>query len=247
MCRWTCILALCFAPICNGWCETIEVFGAEDYPGICFLHDGKPSGVFPKILAGVSQFSGDHYDLQLLPWKRAQTYAESGKGAIAHFSKTTEREAQYDFSNVVYGDRIQLVVLSGSQIEFRDLKDLKDRRIGVKAGASFGETVDKFLSSNEGTIQRDPGINSRLKMLLRKRIDVAVVEGADSQVERLVGSDPELTLKKAQFVFLPKPLVDDALYLAFLKSMNRKDVLERFNIGLDKFKKTDAYRKIVAP
>ena len=243
--RWTCILALCLMPMCRGWCETIEVFGAEDYPGICFIQNGKPAGVFPKILAGVSMYSGDTYDLQLLPWKRAQSYAEAGKGGIAHFSKSAERETQFDYSNAVYGDRIQLVVLSGHVFDFKGLQDLKGKRIGAKYGASFGEKVDAFFASGDATLERDPGTESRLKKLLSDRIDVAVVEGADSHIERLIANDTELMSKKNQFQFLPTPLVDDALYLAFAKSMNRKAALERFNKGFDQFKKTDAYKKLL--
>jgi len=247
MFRWFSVLVLCWGFCCRGWCEAIEVFGADDYPGICFLQDGKPQGLFPHILAGVSKLSGDTYDLKLFPWKRAQSYAEAGKGGIAHFSKTAEREVQFDYSSRVYGDRIQLVVLKGDLFEFKDLQDLKGKRIGVKFGASFGQRVDAFFASTQATIDRDPGIQSRLKKLLRNRIDVAVVEGADGQLEKLIGQDAELKLKKDQFVLLPMPLVDDALYLAFAKSMNRKDALDRFNKGLDKYKKTDAYRKLVAP
>lgn len=247
MYRWACIVVLWFALVSVGRCETIEVYGADDYPGICFLEDGKPSGLFPKILAGVSAFSGDTYALQLLTWKRAQSYAEAGKGGIAHFSKTAEREAQFDFSNVVYGDRIQLLVVKGNGFEFKDLHDLKGKRIGFKLGASFGQKVDSFLASNSVMVDHDSGIASRLKKLLRHRIDVAIVEGADGQVERLIGNDAELVQNKAQFIFLPTPLVDDSLYLAFAKSMNRRDVLERFNKGLEKFKRTEAYKKLAAP
>jgi ABC-type amino acid transport substrate-binding protein len=221
------------------------VFGAEDYPGVSFLQDGKPSGLFPHILAGVSKYSGDTYDLQLLPWKRAQNHATQGKGAIAHFSKTREREEQFDFSNLVYGDRIQLVVLKGKEFPFKELQDLKGKRIGAKLGASFGQKADTYLSTDVVEVQRDPGVNSRLNKLLLHRIDVAIVEGADGDIEKLIANDAALMQSKEKFVFLPEPLADDALYLAFAKGMNRKDALDRFNMGLVKFKKSDSYKKLL--
>ncbi len=246
MFRRTLFTLLAFGFLGNAWCETIDIFGAEDYPGICFLKDGRPQGVFPRILEGVSRFSGDTYALQLFPWKRAQLHAETGKGGIAHFSKTEEREALFDYSHVVYGDRIELVVLKGKEFPFKQFQDLKGKRVGAKFGASFGQKVDAFFASNALELQRDPGVSNRLSKLLRNRIDVAIVEGADSQIEKLIGHDPELMRAKDQFVILPVPLVDDALYLAFAKSMHRKDTLDRFNKGLDKFKGTDAYRSLMA-
>jgi len=245
MLRLLSFIVMCWGLASNGWCETVDIFGAQDYPVICFLQDGQPQGVFPHILEGVSKFSGDTYVLQLFPWKRAQSYAEAGKGGIAHFSKTVEREERFDYSNLAYGDRIQLVVLKGNEFSYKDFVDLKGKRIGIKFGASFGQKVDVFLASSDVHVQSDPGVSSRLKKLLSKRIDVAVVEGVDGDIEKLIGQDPELLPNKAQFVFLPVSLVDDGLYLAFAKSMNRKDTLDRFNKGLEKFKKTDAYKRLV--
>jgi polar amino acid transport system substrate-binding protein len=247
MVRWTFVLALCLGVMRPGWSETLTVFGAEDYPVICYVQDGKPRGVFPQILAGVSRFSGDTYDLQLFPWKRSQKYAAEGKGAVAHFSKTAAREEQFDFSDRVYGDRIQLVTLKGREFEFNQLSDLAGKHVGAKSGASFGQKVDAFFASDAVDVDRDAGPYARLHKLLLGRIDVAVVEGADSDIERLLGGDPDLQRNKARFVFLPEPLIDDALYLAFAKTMRRKDALERFNAGLEKFRKTPAYKKLALP
>lgn len=245
MYRWLASFVLLVSMACPARSEVIEVFGADDYPGICFLQDGQAAGVFPQILKGVSKFSGDTYDLKLLSWKRAQSYAAMGKGGVAHFSKTVEREKQFDYSNPVYGDRIQLLVLKGREFPYQKFQDLKGKRIGAKFGASYGQKVDSFFASKEVEIEYDSGINSRLNKLLRNRIDVAIVEGADGNIEKIIGHDAELMQSREQFQFLSVPLEDDALYLAFSKSMNRKDALDRFNAGLEKFRATDAYRQLV--
>ncbi|MFZ6691030.1 substrate-binding periplasmic protein [Undibacterium sp. SXout20W] len=240
------VILVCYFVSGSAWCNTIPIFGAEDYPVICFLENGKPQGIFPQILSGVSKFSGDTYELQLLPWKRAQAFAEEGKGGIAHFSKSTEREDKFDYSNVVYGDRIQLVVLRDHVFPFNGLSDLNGKQIGVKFGASFGQNIDSYLASNLVHTQTDPGVISRLRKLLINRIDVAIVEGADNDIDKLIGQDADLQKHKMQFVFLSVPLVDDELYLAFAKTMKRKNVIERFNQGLEKFMKTDLYKKILS-
>jgi polar amino acid transport system substrate-binding protein len=226
------------------WAETIVVFGAMDYPGICFLKDGKPQGIFPAILAGVSKFSGDTYELHLYPWRRAQALALAGEGGIAHFSSTNERRAHFDFSDPVYGDDIDLVVLKGREFSYEEPLNLKGRRVGAMAGASFGQQIDQMMESGEIKVDRDYGVVGRLHKLLVGRIDVAVVEGSGGDIDDLVGSDEELRQNKAKFAFLPGKLVHDPLYLAFAKTANRKDVLSRFNAGLAKFKKTPAYRRL---
>jgi len=241
--RWIALLLLFFSVFARS--ESIVVFGAEDYPVICFMKDGRPQGVFPTVLAGVSKFSGDTYDVQLLPWPRAQAMALLGNGAVAHFSKTTEREAEYDFSDPVVGDDIDLVVLKGKEFSYKEPRDLKGKRVGAKFGASFGQQVDGLMQTGAITVDRDYGIASRLRKLLAGRVDVAIVEGSGGDINALTGADRDLIENRARFAFLPVPLVHDPLYLAFAKSMNRKDALERFNAGLAKFKKTAGYRKLI--
>lgn len=240
------MFSLAFVASTVAWGDTVDVFGADDYAGISYLQEGKPQGVFPQILSGVSRISGDTYNLRLLPWKRAQAKAAAAEGGIAHFSKTADRETQFDFSNPVYGDRIELVVLKGREFEYKSLTDLVGKRVGAKQGASFGQKVDQFLASPSVTLERDPGVTNRLKKLLANRIDVAIVEGADGHIGRAIAGDRDLEDRKSEFAFLSTPLVEDSLFLAFAKSMGRKETLNRFNKALEKFKATAEYKQLIS-
>jgi polar amino acid transport system substrate-binding protein len=243
--RIICIIWLLLACPLLVQAESIVVFGAQDYPGVCYLKDGKPQGIFPEILAGVAKYSGDDYKLRLLPWARAQAMAQGGKGGIAHFSMNNERLAVFDFSDPVYVDDIILVAIKGKQFLYAQPGDLKGRRLGVMASASYGQQVDSMMHAGDVTVDLDYGVVSRLRKLLAGRIDVAVVEGTEGNIDDVLAADGELKMNAAKFVILPVPLVHDPLYLAFAKSMNRQDALERFNAGLARFKKTPSYKALV--
>jgi polar amino acid transport system substrate-binding protein len=237
------LLLLCV----NGlaWAEDVDVFAAEDYPKVSFLKDGKPAGVFPEVLAAVSPYSGDRYVLHLMPWKRAQAMAARGLGGVAHFSWTQERAAVFDYSDPVLGDEIQLVVVKGQEFVYRSPADLRGKRVGAKLGASFGQQIDEQFSQGSFSVDRDLSAGSRLRKLLRGRIDVAVIEGIHGDLRPLARAEAMNDGDLAQLVVLVQPLVNDQLHLAFAKSGNWQAVLQRFNHGLAQLKNTDAYQAIL--
>ena len=49
---------------------------------------------------------------------------------------------------------------------------------------------------------------------------------------------------RAQFVVLPTPLTRDPMHLAFPKSMNKREALNRFNAALEKLKQSGELKKL---
>ncbi|MBV8125747.1 MAG: transporter substrate-binding domain-containing protein [Burkholderiaceae bacterium] len=224
--------------------ERLLVLGAEDYFSICYSQSGHPAGIFPQILQEVSKISGDQYDLQLYPWKRAQAMATTGQGGIAHFSWTEERARIFDFSDPVVADDIQLWVKKGNEFNYKLPRDLKGHMVGAKDGASFGQAIDELMAKGEISVDRDLGFQDRIRKLLLGRIDVAIVEGVHDYAG---GSEGNVGSNGLQNItVLPTPLVHDPLYLAFPKSMNKGAALERFNKALAVLKKTARYRELTA-
>ena len=62
--------------------ETLVVYGDDSYGPVIQLVDGKPAGTLVDILQAVGKKTGDVYDFQLRPWKRAFEEAKSGRGAL---------------------------------------------------------------------------------------------------------------------------------------------------------------------
>lgn len=225
--------------------ETISVYGDEAYAPVIYLDHGKPTGVLPAIFARLSRDTGDRYELVLVPWKRALYESQRGLGGVTNISWTKERSAIYDFSDPIYFDDIQLVVLKGKEFPFNELKDLKGKKVGGADGASYGEDVDKAIAAGIISMDRDPNQLSRMRKLLLGRMDVAIVGNGRAGFERLLASAPDLVANRDKFVVLPKPLSTDPLYLAFAKSKKMQPALARFNKALAALKKTDEYRQLV--
>lgn len=240
------LASLVFAFLSNTACaDDVVVYGDNAYAPVSYLDGGKPAGIFPAIFNRLSRDTGDHYEFVLLPWKRALRESLRGGGGITNFSWTEERDKLYDFSQPIYFDDIQLVVLKGKEFPFSEVKDLKGKIAGGAAGASYGEDVDRAIADGTFSVDRDDNQGFRMRKLLAGRIDVAIIGNGTAGLELLLALDPELKAMRSRFVVLPHPLTRDPLYLAFAKSMHMKPTLERFNHALSALKRTAEYQQMI--
>ncbi|APW42177.1 substrate-binding periplasmic protein [Rhodoferax saidenbachensis] len=219
--------------------ETLVVYGDDNYLPVIH-HDaaGKPAGVLVDILRKVSARSGDTYEIQLFPWKRAYELARRGGGAVVGVSLTAERSEIFDFSDPMYNDDIQIVVRRGHAFNFAQLGDLRGKTLGGVIGASYGDLVDNAIQDGLFKVDRDIGQAGRLRKLLAGRIDGAIIGNGLAGYEAILRSEPDLWTQRSQLVTLKTPLARDPLYLAVAKSMGQKDVIERFNKALRELHKS---------
>jgi polar amino acid transport system substrate-binding protein len=224
--------------------ETLVVMGDHAYAPVIYFQNGKPAGLLPAILARASALTGDHYDLRLFPWKRAYELAARGEGGVVGVSFNQERAKSFDFSRPLYDDDIQIVTLKGKTFPYSSLEDLKGKTIGGVNGASYGDDIDKAIANGLFVVDRDVGQAGRLRKLLAGRLDAAFIGNGSAGFDEIVSSEEELRNNRAQFVVLPTPLTRDPLHLAFPKSMNKREALNRFNAALEKLKQSGELKKL---
>lgn len=218
--------------------ETLVVFGDDAYAPVVFLVDGNPAGVLPDILSRAEALTGDRYQLQLSPWRRAYELARRGEGGVVGISYTEERAALFDFSKPLYEDNIQIVTLNDRTFPFAHIEDLQGKTVGGVNGASYGTAVDQAIADGLFTVDRDVGQAGRLRKLLAGRLDAAFIGNGMAGFNSVIDSHQDLRDNRNRFTILPTPLTHDQLYLAFAKSLHKQAVLDRFNVALDKLAST---------
>lgn len=228
-------LLLCSATVVHA--ETLLVYGDDSYPPVVYSADGKPTGILVDILRKVSARTGDIYEVRLFPWKRAYEHARAGRAAVVGVSKTTDRMAEFDFSDAIYFDDIQIVVKRGREFPYTQLSDLKGKTVGGVLGASYGNVVDAAIKDGLFKMDQDTGQKGRLHKVLLDRVDAAFIGNGTEGFDMVVRSDPELQARRAELVVLGTPLTRDPLHLAVAKSMNKKALIERFNSALREVQK----------
>ena len=229
--RRTIVLLVLGAALGASQAETLVVLGDHAYAPVIYSQNGKPAGLLPAILERASALTGDHYDLRLSPWKRAYELAARGEGEVVGVSFNQERARQFDFSKPIYDDDIHIVTL-------------KTKTIGGISGASYGDEVDAAIASGVFAVDRDVGQAGRRRKLLAGRLDAAFIGNGLAGFDGVVSSEDELRNNRAQFVVLPTPLTHDPLHLAFPKSMNKRDALNRFDAALEKMRQSGEWKNL---
>lgn len=209
--------------------RSLTILGDDSYPPVIHLAQGRPRGFLVEVLERVEPRLQVRVDVQLMPWKRAYVLAQRGQGGLIGVSRNQERDGLFDFSRPIYNDDIRVVVLKGHGFPFKDMADLRGRRIGGVSGASYGERVDAAIRDGLFTMDRDIGQVSRLRKLLAGRLDAAFIGNGERGFEWQLASHPELQEHRDKFELLPVPLATDPLHLAFLKTLQQREFLAQFD------------------
>ena len=237
--RWRALFAVCLGWIAAGArAETLVVYGGDSFAPSTYLLQGKPAGNLVDILKKVSEKTGDTYEIRLYPWKRAYEYALRGEGAVLGLSMTPERQELFDFSEPIYYNELQLVVVKGNEFAYSKFEDLKDRSVGGGTGISYGPEVDHAIASGAFVLDRDSDATARLQRVLVGQLQVAIIGHGMQGLEYLVKGHPRLSKRRSELSVLPKPLARDPLYLATPKSLQKKDVLARFSKALHELQRS---------
>jgi len=225
-------------------CNDMLILGNHAKPPKYYLENNSPKGILIDIMKYVESETDYSFNIRLYPWKRAYMKAIDGKGGIIGLSKNSERIKLFDYSDVMYYDDLMILVLKGHEFVFHSIEDLSGKTLGVQRGASYGYEFEK----GKGTIfkiDKDNNAIHRLKKLLAKRIDVALVGPGKIGVHLVIKQDNELLRRKNEFVILPKPFNRDPNFLGFSKRMNKGEFLKDFNQALEKGRQTGVIQKII--
>lgn len=240
------LLALAASALCLAGAAQAEaplrVFTSSQTAPKTYVDHDSPVGYLVEITAEALHRAGYVSEIEALPWARAVAEAEAGEGLITGFSRTVERDKLFDYSDVVYEDRILLVTRRDADFPFNRLSDLDGRSIGLQRGASYGPELEAVLGQFH--VVRDNGHCERLKMLGAGRIDGAIVSGGVAAVlfnAALTGLDPR------DLVIHATPVAIDPNYIAIAKSRaDGREIIGRVNRALAAMAHDGTTRRIMA-
>lgn len=242
---WTVATLACAGPVLA---EQRVVILGNDYkvPKIYADASDRPRGILVDIARLIdSRMPGYEFEYHLYPWVRAYNMARNGAGGIIGLSRTTEREQLFDFSEPVYMDSVAVVVLAGREFPFSSIGDLAGKRVGIGRGGTFGDEFERMKRRGEFTVVEDNGPVLRLRMLLRGRIDCALISPKGIGLAATLKKCPALAAAAHRFVELPVPLDEDPNHLGFAKTMRMGRFLREFNRVLRIERESGAIQRII--
>lgn len=226
--------------------ERVVIFGNDYKIPKIYKEDGEAKGILVEIAREVDgRMPGHAFNIRLFPWARAYQNARHARGGIIGLSKTSEREAIFDYSDVIYYDKVVIVTLREKAFDYREVMDLKGKTVGIGRGGSFGDEYERARGAGIFRVEEDSGPVIRLKKLFKGRIDCALISPGRFALNQTVRQDPLLSENRDRFIILPQPFKQDPNYLGFAKSMQMGGFLDAFNDALKAAKASGAVAEII--
>jgi polar amino acid transport system substrate-binding protein len=218
--------------------QEIVIAVDQGNPPFMFEKDGKAAGLYPTLLSAIFDRMGMSVDIKPYPWKRALLMGKNGEAGIGGIYKNLERLKIYDYSDVLYTERVLLYVKKGHEFEFNTLSDLEGKKIGVLLGWSYGDDVDQARKA--GKLKVEEVSNDKANF---QKLDIERMDGVFSL--ELTGNI--LINQKAyqgRIVALAKPVAENTTYLVFAKQSQKSELLDKFNMALNAMKDDGTYEQV---
>lgn len=216
--------------------RSIDDWGPNEFMGI----DGKPTGFHIDLIQMAAEQLGVEIEFISMPWKRALKTIEKGEvDAISYtiFSKDRTNYLIYEDGNAISIGSTRFAFLKGKNFHYDGtIESVKDRKIGVIRGYSYGKKFDRNKLTNLVNVNSEEQL---LLMLLEKRVDLILVN-----IDHL----------KYKYSHLPEfadvasmDIASDSydIFLAFSKKRGHEKLAKRFAEIIPKIRSSEKYQQIV--
>jgi len=117
--------------------------------------------------------------------------------------------------------------------------------LGGNVGASYGTEVDAAIAAGLFTVDRDANQANRLRKVLARRMDGALIGNGEVGLLAVLHSDSELWAARDQLTTLERPLTRDPLFVAFPLSLKQHDLLEKLNAAFQRLRASGALARLI--
>ena len=233
-------LLLLLSTVCQSLGQPPVVIAVDDgNPPFMFKIGNKAAGLYPTLIKTVFKRMQVPVVIRALPWGNAIKYADEGKIGIAGIYKNPHREKKYDYSDELFQERLVLFVLKENKFPYNSLLDLKEKKIGVIQGWSYGEEFDTYRKNGLFVVSEEKKDHHNFFMLLLKKIDcvIAIQESGQS----LLSKDRF----KEEIIHLNPHIAINPTYLIFPKQAHQTALLSQFNTTVNEIKDNGEYDKLI--
>ena len=228
-----------------GYAKEITIVGDNNEKPRIYIDDYEAKGYLPNILHYIDEKTDLTFQIKLYPWARAYSTAEKGHVAIIGISKTPERLKIFDYTTPVYFEDILVISTTNNPVNYNRIEDLYGKTVGITRGAVYSDEFEEAKKENKFEVIEDNSPSQRLNLLIYKRIDVAII-GSGQAGFRNALKDSKLPSNKQAMLFTAEtPLARDPNYIAFSKSMNALNTINKINDAVIEGYATGEIQKIL--
>jgi polar amino acid transport system substrate-binding protein len=183
--------------------------------------------------------SGHTSTMRVLPWSEAlRSVIDGDVDIITSIWRTTEREQDLLFSNVILSNYIIFVKHNDSSIRYNDIADLQGLKVGVVADYAYS---DEPYDTTGIDIVSSGSVRENLEKLRARELDLVLADGrvALYEIDQLVAAK-ELTM-------IRRPLLTRGLRIAVSrKNPAHEEIIDAFNKNIAEMQVDGTYNAILA-
>ncbi|MCG7497883.1 transporter substrate-binding domain-containing protein [Vibrio sp. Of7-15] len=184
----------------------------------------KQQGFLAEITKEAFHRAGYDCQIKFVPWERAMTLAQKGiyDGILGAYH-THQREEYFHYSLPITEDQLHFFWLKDREIQYRELQDLVNYKIGVVKGYNYG---DEFERANYLNKIGNYNVESNVLLLLKGRIDILV--GSKKVINMILEENHFSEQSRVQMSEIP--LISQKLYILIShQSQYHENALSDFN------------------
>lgn len=207
------------------------------YAGQVLPHGGMLTEVVQRAFAA----AGKDTALSWMAWKRGYALTKLGEfDATFPYARSHEREQDYLYSALLYGDMRSVFARPGSDIDPGSPASFRGRTYCLPVGFLVYPQIGALQKEKALRVERPGSLADCARMLALGRVDFYIAD-------RLSG---DASLREAgvggRVVRLAKPFEQAAFYLLVPKSRpGAVDLIAGFNAGLKRLRESGEYERIV--
>ncbi|ODN41795.1 substrate-binding periplasmic protein [Piscirickettsia litoralis] len=211
-----------------------------DYPPYTGKHLAQ-QGIVTYIISQVFKKTDTSIEVAFMPWKRAESYTESGK-ALAVFPyifKTKERLKHYEFSAPIISSQYALFTGKSDLVQ-QNYLDVESVTLCNALGYSM-KPIQKWLKTNHISVIKLNDMRDCLKALKSKKVDLVFLDtiAAKAFMQEIFGNTDAL------FQMKPSILHTDYFLMFSKKYPNYKNYLKIFNATINNMRDSGHLDKII--
>lgn len=145
-------------------------FVTEHFPPYTRASEGRAGGPMVDVLLAACARLDWHCEIEVLPWRRALSLAETGQvDGIFTVVDTPERRQAFRLSVPVLEGRYTLFARSGQAFAYKDAGSLKGRQIGVYGPSGSSIALNELLQGVKASVQLEGDNTTVLRKLAAGR------------------------------------------------------------------------------
>ncbi|MDK2124596.1 substrate-binding periplasmic protein [Parachitinimonas caeni] len=238
---WLALVALCTC--CSGLVSAREIRLASGEWAPYLSEKSRHFGFASHIVTEAFKQAGVQVRYEFYPWARSEALVKVGAvdGSLV-WSQTSQRQTFAWFSDTVMTEEEVVFHLKSTPLVWEHISDLHGRKMGIPLGSKPGRWEEAIQS---GKLVSYPvqDIETGMKMLLAGRIDIF-------PLVKTVGYDTlrkKFSAEEAGKIGYSQRIVERIEYRLMLskKQDPNRVLLEKFNEGLKKLKKSEVYQEML--